>query len=157
MLRKYFEFPGMKILQFAFDGNVGNPYLPENIHDYRSIVYTGTHDNSTTYGWWLTLNDSNRSNIIQKYGGDFVKPYWRFIEIGLNTNTLLFIAPIQDLLGLDNKSRFNTPGTIRGNWSWRLEKFDSCLIEALENYNRLSKRSGRIFHNLKSSVLSEYF
>ncbi len=157
ILRNYFKLPGMKILQFAFDGNNDNPYLPENIHDYRSIVYTGTHDNSTTYGWWLTLNDSNRSNIIQKYGGDFVKPYWRFIEIGLNTNTLLFIAPIQDLLGLDNKSRFNTPGTIRGNWSWRLEKFDSCLIEALENYNRLSKRSGRIFHNLKSSVLSEYF
>ena len=144
-LRDYFSLPGMKILQFAFDGNPNNPYLPENINGSGWIVYTGTHDNATTMGWWNELNDEVKNYISTKFNESGASPVWRLIEIGLATEAKLFVAPIQDLLSLDNASRFNKPGTIDNNWSWRLTSFDDDLNQSLRMYGELGKSYERSF------------
>ncbi len=149
-LRDFHDLPGMKILQFAFDGNMQNPYLPENINNYRSVVYTGTHDNATTKGWWEDLDCDSKSRVLDRVNGEMDSPSWKMIEMGLRTNTFLFIAPLVDLLELDNNSRFNTPGTVEGNWSWRLSKFDNHLLTALDKYGSLGRSYGRSFENVFS-------
>ena len=100
-LRMNFELPGMKILQFAFDGNSRNPYLPNNIKEENSVVYTGTHDNATSTSWWESL-DINLKNKIDNDYKFSENPSWNLIEIGMKTNANLFIAPIQDILSLDD-------------------------------------------------------
>ena len=142
-LRDYFNLPGMKILQFAFDGNWDNPYLPENINDYKSIVYTGTHDNPTTNGWWDDINEDIKDRVHQRFSGNQEEPSWKLIEIGMSTKSCLFIAPIQDILCLNNHARFNTPGTVGKNWSWRLNGFDEVLTTAIKNYGDLARHHGR--------------
>ncbi len=117
-LRNDFNLPGMKILQFAFDGNEDNPYLPKNIKNHNCVVYTGTHDNATTISWWTNLDEKSKKKIINKYKVKY-DPSWSLIDIGMRTNTKLFIAPIQDILSLDDKSRFNKPGTVSNNWKWK--------------------------------------
>ena len=144
-LRKNFELPGMKILQFAFDGNKDNPYLPENINGKNWVVYTGTHDNSTSVGWWKSLDENFKKRLNDKY--EFSEnPSWRLIEIGMKTDASLFIAPIQDILSLDDSSRLNRPGTIRDNWKWKLnlplEEIDQnfrIFSELGCNFGRISK------------------
>ena len=108
----------MKILQFAFDGNEDNPYLPQNIEGENWVVYTGTHDNSTSISWWESLDENSKTRIKNKYKFS-ENPSWNLIEIGMRTNANLFIAPIQDILSLDDSSRLNKPGTTKttGNGS----------------------------------------
>ncbi len=118
-LRKKYELPGMKILQFAFDGNDENPYLPKNIIGNNWVVYTGTHDNSTTLSWWRDLDEDIKKDIIKNY--KFSKnPSWDFIRIGMGTKAKLFITPMQDILSLDDSCRTNKPGTIDNNWKWKI-------------------------------------
>ncbi|KGG12242.1 MULTISPECIES: 4-alpha-glucanotransferase [Prochlorococcus] len=150
LLRDFFDLPGMKILQFAFDGNSGNPYLPENINRYRSVVYTGTHDNPTTLSWWSSAGDDVKNSVSNYLQSDIASPPWKLIEVGLRTKACLFIAPIQDLLSLDDKARFNIPGTISGNWKWRLNKFDEELFTALKDYGDLGRNCDRQFENVYS-------
>tara|TARA_Y100001968_G_scaffold146104_1_gene133579 strand:+ start:3463 stop:4995 length:1533 start_codon:yes stop_codon:yes gene_type:complete len=139
-LRDHFELPGMKILQFAFDGNPENPYLPENIKGNNWIVYTGTHDNATTSSWWENLNDENKSRILERYKNKENSPCWNLIEMGLETDAYLFVAPIQDLMCLDDQSRFNQPGTInKKNWSWRLKSYEESLNIGLRKYGEMAK------------------
>ena len=142
-LRDSFALPGMKILQFAFDGNIDNPYLPKNIQGENWVVYTGTHDNSTTLSWWDSLEQDKRNEINQIYGSSQMPP-WNIIEIGMDTNANLFIAPIQDILSLDNSSRFNTPGTIENNWNWKIRQFNSVLVDYIEKYGKLGGKYSRI-------------
>ena len=118
-LRKNFELPGMKILQFAFDGNDDNPYLPENIKGENWVVYTGTHDNSTSISWWESLDNDTKTKIKDEYKFS-ENPSWSLIKTGMDTNANLFIAPIQDILSLDDSSRLNIPGTTKNNWKWKL-------------------------------------
>ena len=120
-LRLNFELPGMKILQFAFDGNEDNPYLPNNIEGENWVVYTGTHDNATSTSWWKCLDSESQTRIKDEYKFSD-DPSWSLIEIGMNTEAKLFIAPIQDILSLDDSSRLNTPGTTKNNWKWKLNK-----------------------------------
>ena len=142
-LRDDFGLAGMKILQFAFDGNIDNPYLPENIKNENWIIYTGTHDNSTSLGWWRDM-DQNRKEQIKERILDYENfSSWELIRIGMETKAKLFVAPIQDLLNLDDVSRLNKPGTIENNWSWRLTKNDFYLKEALKKYGNFSKRYQR--------------
>tara|TARA_Y100001968_G_scaffold330294_1_gene381746 strand:- start:13993 stop:15534 length:1542 start_codon:yes stop_codon:yes gene_type:complete len=148
-LRDYFYLPGMKILQFAFDGNKDNPYLPENIHGNSWIVYTGTHDNATTKGWWNELDQDTKNRLLEIDQTIGESTSWKFIKMGLSTSASLFIAPIQDLLSLDNNARFNTPGTIKDNWSWRMPTFDENLFEALSKYRDLSISCNRLFKDAK--------
>jgi 4-alpha-glucanotransferase len=119
-LRDYFGLPGMKILQFAFDNNPKNPYLPHN-HVPNSIVYTGTHDNDTTLGWYQTLTDAEKQYLrtyLASHGSNMPYP---LIRAAFSSVSTLAIIPMQDILGLDGTHRMNVPGTKSGNWRWRFQ------------------------------------
>ena len=141
-LRKDFALPGMKILQFAFDGNESNPYLPNNIEGENWVVYTGTHDNSTSCSWWEDLDNDSQKRIKEcyKFSED---PSWSLIEIGMNTDANLFIAPLQDILSLDNSSRLNTPGTTKNNWKWMLNRPLGEIEENIRFFSQLGNNFGR--------------
>ena len=132
----------MKILQFAFDGNDNNPYLPKNIEGENWVVYTGTHDNSTSISWWKSLDNNSKKRIKDEYNFS-ENPSWRLIEIGMETNANLFIAPIQDILSLDDSSRLNIPGTIKNNWKWKLNKPLEKIEEDIRLFSELGDNSGR--------------
>jgi len=141
-LRRQFGLPGMKILQFAFDGNEDNPYLPKNINGNNWVVYTGTHDNSTTLSWWNQLDKPIKENIQKEFSVG-KNPSWELIELGMKTKAKLFIAPIQDILGLDDSSRINIPGTTENNWKWKIDKSLSEIKPFLRNYGELGKKYRR--------------
>jgi len=141
-LRLEFGLPGMKILQFAFDGNEDNPYLPKNIIGNNWVVYTGTHDNSTTVSWWNDLDKSIKETIQNKFS--FTNdPSWELIELGMQTKANLFIAPIQDILCLDDSSRINKPGTTKNNWKWKMSKSLSEIKPFLKKYGKLGEKYKR--------------
>ena len=142
-LRENFELPGMKILQFAFDGNPDNPYLPHNIKGENWVVYTGTHDNSTSKSWWECLDKNVKTKLNDDYKL-FNNPSWDLMEIGMKTKANLFIAPIQDILSLDDSCRLNKPGTIKNNWRWKLNKPLEDIEEKLKDFSELGKICGRI-------------
>ncbi len=141
-LRKNFKLPGMKILQFAFDGNEDNPYLPKNIDGENWVVYTGTHDNSTSISWWECLDNESKTRIKDEYKFS-ENPSWSLIEIGMGTNANLFIAPIQDILSLDDSSRFNRPGTTKNNWKWKLNLSLEEIEDNMKFYSELGNKFGR--------------
>ncbi len=145
--REHFSLPGMKILQFAFDGNQDNPYLPENITDYQSVVYSGTHDNSTTNGWWESISDEIRERVLERSISRGDSPSLILMQLGMKTKASLFISPMQDLLGLGEDSRLNRPGTIGDNWKWKLVDFDN-IYNAVIEYGELAKSSGRNSKNI---------
>lgn len=123
-LRDYFEFPGMKILQFAFGSDPGNPFLPFNF-PRRCVVYTGTHDNDTTVGWFYSREDWERDAILRYLG--HVSPdgiHWDLIRIALSSVANIAIIPMQDLFGSDSGARMNFPGKAEGNWEWRYHGWD---------------------------------
>ena len=142
-LRDRFALPGMKILQFAFDGNPDNPYLPANIKGERWVVYTGTHDNPTSIGWWQGLDEAARERVTALVGRPVEAPGWQLLELGLATSAGLVVAPLQDLLHLDDAARFNTPGTVGGNWTWRLAVEPAALEGALKGYGERGAVWGR--------------
>ncbi len=141
-LRKYFELPGMKILQFAFDGNENNPYLPKNIQGENWVVYTGTHDNSTSISWWESLENNAKKRIKDEYKFS-ENPSWSLIKIGMDTNATLFIAPIQDILSLDDSSRLNIPGTTKNNWKWKLNRPLGEIEDNIRRFSELGSNFGR--------------
>jgi 4-alpha-glucanotransferase len=124
-LREKYHLPGMKILQFAFSGQEDNPYLPHNV-EQDSVIYTGTHDNNTTIGWYDTLDDYQRDNF-HRYLDRVRAPDHQvtmpqdLIEMALESEAFMAIIPMQDLLSLNGDHRMNTPGTSTGNWNWRFE------------------------------------
>ena len=142
-LRDDYQLAGMKILQFAFDGNLNNPYLPENIKDENWIVYTGTHDNSTSLGWWREMEENMKEHIKERILDKENFSSWELIRIGMETKAKLFVAPMQDLLNLDDDYRLNKPGTIENNWSWRLTRNNLAVKEALKKYGELTKEYQR--------------
>ena len=119
------KFPGMKVLEFAFDSRdsgSANDYLPHN-HIPNSVVYTGTHDNETVAGWFGTICTKDRA-LARNYMSDYYTPddeIWKpFVALAMSSVSKWCIVPIQDWLGLDNRSRINTPSTIGCNWRWRI-------------------------------------
>lgn len=122
-LKKAFNLPGMKVLQFAFDGNNNNPHLLHR-HDPDEVVYTGTHDNDTSLGWLRDENNYNRNFFIQyldlKQQTD-EDNVWSLIRHAMLSVSFLCVLPMQDLLLLDSSHRMNTPGTIGDNWVWRFD------------------------------------
>ncbi|OZY83164.1 4-alpha-glucanotransferase [Cellvibrio mixtus] len=116
-LRRQFNLPGMLVLQFGFDGNSNNPHLPHN-HSRDEVIYTGTHDNDTTLGWYETLADEHRKQL-QAYCFNSTEPMpWLLIETALASVGSMAIIPMQDLLELDGGHRMNMPGTTDKNWVW---------------------------------------
>ena len=123
-LKNSLGFPGMKILQFAFDNNPANSFLPYNFETSNCVVYTGTHDNDTTVGWYLSdkVNDADRARIKQFSNRDINDSrgiHQDFIYLALSSTAGLAITPLQDLLGFGSDCRMNTPATSEGNWRWR--------------------------------------
>lgn len=119
-LRRQFKLPGMLILQFAFDGNPDNPYLAHR-HAVEDIVYTGTHDNDTTLGWFNGLDAELRRRVYEYCGSPPDEMPWMLINQALESRANTAIVPWQDFLSLDGRHRMNTPGTTEGNWHWRFD------------------------------------
>jgi len=138
-------FPGMKVLQFAFDSSEQNDYLPHT-YDRHCLVYTGTHDNDTAVGWFESAPETDRE-AARAYlglpdGADGHDAARAMIRAALASVADLAITPLQDVLGLGSGARFNTPGTLGGNWSWRAaaDAFDSRIAEELRKYVRIYGR-----------------
>ncbi|WP_029034831.1 4-alpha-glucanotransferase [Salinimicrobium terrae] len=146
-LLEKFKFPGMKVLQFSFgDTNRENPYIPYN-HNFNSIVYTGTHDNNTTKGWFKDSGTEVKEHL-DLYTGEKVTEGNVHIVLGrmaLQSVAAVAILPLQDIAGLGGESIMNTPGSTKGNWSWRvtfdeMEKLDANeLFRESELYGRIKK------------------
>jgi 4-alpha-glucanotransferase len=141
-LRDQFEFPGMKVLHFAFGSDPGNPFLPFN-YPRNAVVYTGTHDNDTTLGWFKTTNDYEKQNLLLYLGS--ISPdgiNWDLIRLALSSIANQAIIPLQDVLGLGTEARMNYPSTAEGNWEWRYQ--EGVLSEELSDRLKiLTKLYGR--------------
>ena len=115
-LRRELGLPGMHVLQFGFDGTRANPHDPAN-HEENGVVYTSTHDTDTAVGWWRSLAPEQRRRI----GLDPSAPHWSLIDHALGSRARIAVVPLQDVLGLGSEARMNRPGTVRGNWRWRVD------------------------------------
>lgn len=136
-------YPGMKILQFAFDSREESDYLPHN-YSNNSVVYTGTHDNDTTMGWYRLLNRQDKGFAKRYLNIKTTKDiHWEFIRAALSSVADTAIIPIQDYLGLGTEARINTPSTLGENWKWRLKEgqLDAGLAERIR---KMTKLYGRI-------------
>ena len=121
-LRDEFHIPGTRVLQFAFDGSPDNPHLPAN-YSTNTIVYTGTHDNNTTRGWFEALSEVERGKIrgyLNRADCDSSKIAGELIRVAWCSVAALAIAPLQDLFNLGSEARMNSPGSANANWCWRL-------------------------------------
>ncbi|BAZ48581.1 4-alpha-glucanotransferase [Nostoc sp. NIES-4103] len=120
-LRDQFEFPGMKVLQFAFGSGSDNPFLPFN-YSRNCVVYTGTHDNDTTVGWFNQLQDQDSKAVFHYLGcSNPADIHWDLIRLAYSSVANQAIIPLQDILGLNTSARMNLPGQNLGNWGWRYE------------------------------------
>lgn len=140
-LRDRQAMPGMRILQFAFSGGPDNPYLPFH-HTPNSVVYTGTHDNDTTLGWYQSLSDDERALVDDYLGHSTDAMPWPLIQQALLSRARLAILPMQDLLALDGAHRMNLPGTTEGNWRWRFA-WEQLPDDLAGRFRRLLWMSGR--------------
>lgn len=140
-LRDRFGFPGMKVLQFAFDGGPENPYLPHN-HVPNCVVYAGTHDNNTTVGWFETLTPAERAHVCDYLGCSGTSMPWPVLRAALASVAQLAVLTMQDVLGLGAKHRMNMPGIAEGNWQWRFtwEQIKPGMEEELREMVRLYGR-----------------
>ena len=118
-LREQLGYPGMKVLQFAFGDDARNPYLPHN-YERNCVVYTGTHDNETTRGWYAGQPERIRHRVRVYLARDGSDIAWDFIRLAWGSVAALAVAPLQDVLNLGNEARMNFPGRGEGNWRWRV-------------------------------------
>ncbi|MDO9366678.1 MAG: 4-alpha-glucanotransferase [Methylotenera sp.] len=145
-LRAKYNLPGMKILQFAFSGTDDNPYLPHNIEE-NSVVYTGTHDNDTTVGWYDAMDEQEREHVhaylrVSHYEQHEPSMPNDLIVMALESRAKLAMIPMQDILALDGNHRMNTPGTTTGNWHWRFN-WQQLSVEQKASITELIKRTKR--------------
>ena len=143
-LKNDFDLPGMKVLQFAFDGNNDNPHLP-HLHAVNDVIYSGTHDNDTSLGWANDENNYNR-NFFNDYTGQDIETAEQrvlsLIRLSMSSVSYLCILPMQDLLMLDSTARMNIPGTIDDNWQWRFEwqQVRPEIMEQISHFKTLYQR-----------------
>lgn len=119
-LRRRLGLPGMRVLQFAFGGGSDNPHLPHN-HEPDGVVYTGTHDNDTTAGWWQAAAPGERAHACSYFETDGAQMAWTLVRAALGSVAATAIVPLQDVIGLGSAARMNVPGQPAGNWEWRFE------------------------------------
>ena len=136
--------PGMKVLQFAFDGDPDNAYLPCNV-DRNSIMYTGTHDNDTSCGWFASLSRKERACVARYLGCTDETFLTRFLRLAFMAPSRLCITPMQDLLALPSACRLNTPGRESGNWRWRMlpEQMTGQSFTLAREFTEIYGRKGR--------------
>lgn len=140
-LRDRYNFPGMKILQFAFDSGPSNPYLPHN-HVKNGVVYTGTHDNDTSPGWCNSLSSAQHRRVKDYLGGGDKSCAEELVRSALMSVADTAILPFQDLLGLGSEARMNIPGQAFGNWDWRFS-WDMLPHDLEDRIGALVERYGR--------------
>lgn len=136
--------PGMAVLQFAFDNDEDNAYLPHNVVS-NSIIYTGTHDNDTSAGWYTSLSEEGK-DAVRRYlsvPGDDIA--WDLIRAAFGSASNLAIIPLQDLMSLRSEARLNRPGSSFGNWRWRYaeEDFDRLSVERMDALRSLIRETDR--------------
>lgn len=154
-LRDRFELPGMCILQFAFSDPNGSDYLPHRFGRH-SVVYSGTHDNDTTVGWFKSTaatgrgpraaaSRAERERVLAYAGSSGRSIHWDIIRLGLMSVANTAVFPLQDLLGLGSQARMNTPGTTQNNWQWRVRpgELTDDLSERMSSLARLYDRAPR--------------
>jgi len=117
-LRDDFHLPGMKILQFAFGGATEDRFLP-HMYEHNCVVYTGTHDNDTTRGWYEAATETERDFFRRYTARDGSDVAWSFIRLAWASVADLAVTPLQDVLSLGTEARMNLPGRASGNWTWR--------------------------------------
>lgn len=142
-LRETLGFPGMKVLQFAFENDPTNMYLPHNFGQH-SVVYTATHDNQTTVGWFESRPQHERRAVQAYLGRDGADIAWDLIRAALGSVSNTAIFPMQDVLRLDDRARMNVPGQAWGNWSWRMtwDQLDPGLAAGLRQLTEIFGRIG---------------
>jgi 4-alpha-glucanotransferase len=145
-LRAELGFPGSVVLQFSFQASMVNPQNSEIGRD--TVVYTGTHDNDTTVGWWNDASERERSRVeaaVAAEGWTETEPHWMLNRLALESDGVLAILPAQDLLGLDSSARINVPGRAEGNWRWRLQpgQLDTALARRLRDATEAAGRVTR--------------
>ncbi|MFO8030634.1 MAG: 4-alpha-glucanotransferase [Cyclonatronaceae bacterium] len=128
-LRDRFDFPGMKVLQFAFD-DPGNGFLPHNYKNANCIVYSGTHDNDTTLGWYQQAPEGEQNYLREYTQSDGSDVSWQLIRLGMLSVANQAIFPLQDFMELDGEHRMNFPGTTEDNWMWR---YTDAMLDALDS------------------------
>jgi 4-alpha-glucanotransferase len=143
-LRDQFRLPGMRVMQFAFDGHADNPHLSHNfIHN--TVVYTGTHDNATTRQWYEELPDYQRQNLwsyLKRAPETSADAAPELMRLAWSSPAALAIAPLQDLLNLGSETRMNVPGRADGNWRWRVRE-DMLSSQAFQRLLDLTESSRR--------------
>ena len=152
-LRDQFQVPGTRVLQFAFDGNSDNPYLPHN-YVSNAVVYTGTHDNPTSRGWYEELPASERQifwRFLNSPQSDSREVAWQLMRLAWSSPAALAIAPLRDLLNLGAEARMNVPGRAEGNWSWRCT--EELLSTADFHWLRDLTRSSNRLHMLPNPAI----
>jgi len=140
-LKNGFGIPGMRVLQFAFDGEPDNLHLPY-LYDRDCVAYSGTHDNDTTLGWYRSLDRDTAQRVDYFLRATAEAMPEALIRAALASVARLAVIPAQDLLGLDSAARLNTPGTVAGNWTWRLPP-GALTTELAHHYRRLNGAFGR--------------
>ena len=143
-LLKESGYPGMKVLQFAFDSREESDYLPHN-YGRNCVVYTGTHDNDTLLGWYDAITPEDKEmalTYLNNRGADEKQIHWDYICLAMRSVADTCIIPMQDLLGLGTGARINTPSTLGGNWVWRMEK-GAFAEELAGKLKKLTKLYGR--------------
>lgn len=138
-------YPGMKVLQFAFDSREESDYLPHN-YDPNCVVYTGTHDNDTLQGWYDSISDEDRElalTYMNNWASKGEDIHWDFICMAMRSVADTCIIPAQDFLGLAGEARINTPSTLGGNWVWRMKK-NSFSDELVDKIRKITKSCGRL-------------
>ena len=143
-LREKHAIPGMKVLQFAFGSGDSNTNLPHNFSE-NTVVYTGTHDNQTTNGWFHSLGDTLERDYAIKYtqAWNCENFHWSLIDLALKCHAKIAIIPLQDILGHHNEARINTPGKEDNNWKWRFS-WDQINADHFNQLQDLLKQHHRM-------------
>ncbi|MCS7155247.1 MAG: 4-alpha-glucanotransferase [Bacteroidetes bacterium] len=140
-LRERYGYPGMRVLQFAFSGGPENTFLP-HWYEPNTVVYTGTHDNDTTRGWFERATTHERAFACQYANSDGREIHWDLIRLALASVADQAVFPLQDVLGLGSEARMNYPGTSEGNWTWRFS-WDQISPEHTRRLYQLTALYGR--------------
>ena len=141
-------FPGMKVLEFAFDerdtGNASD-YLPHNYCE-NSVAYTGTHDNETINGWLKTISENEKKMVKEYLNAKYIPDeelYWAIVCEVMKSHAHMCIIPMQDYLGCDNNSRINQPSTVGKNWRWRITE-EELSTDIQKKIREITRRYGRL-------------
>jgi 4-alpha-glucanotransferase len=141
-LRRDFGLAGMRVMQFGFDGTGDNLHLP-HMYEQASVVYTGTHDNDTTLGWYTSLDAETQRRVDYFLRAGPGQMPNAMIHALMASVAQLAVVPMQDVLCLGSEARLNTPGTAIGNWAWRLPE-QALTAELAQRFTLLNRVFGRV-------------